>query len=529
MPNYDIKVEIFNNSEHLGTKHRPVRSTPYGSFGVIFRGEVYPILNLADSAHHKLFVAGRPLVWGIDVGSGDSYFPEVCPLVEREKFKVFEASFEVEDDQLLDVGWYFDHADSRREIFMNGSAGELDIVVDIFTTNNLEISSYGRSVRPASDGQNYNWNIRLSASEEQLPNRHYVRSILQSVFKPHDPITNLLSELADIGVNLTTDGTKLFYRGQISNLSEDIKRHVGKNYQTLVDLQTSVGSLESANTESANTSSGAAHLSVVLDEIIEKLHVEGLSILQGDELRANVLGMFKTEDSAYDVNSSFQGIRKLVQMVGRLQIEFDAILSAKSQLETQTSVALARVEELESKSTDPTRSIEIPVTQSLTELAEKVLSLEVALVDAHANENKATAAWARSEEKSEDLEEENQRLSTSIGRLLKQFESVGETAELVELILFTATPRTTYHMNSIDLLSSFRDPSATLKMIIGLDNRTVSGGKSIGGAPSWREHHVSTGDSNDGRIYYRSDGEKIHVLLGKKQSQKRDIRRLSRI
>ena len=131
--------------------------------------------------------------------------------------------------------------------------------------------------------------------------------------------------------------------------------------------------------------------------------------------------------------------------------------------------------------------------------------------------------------KNEDLEYENRRLSAKVSRLLKQFESAGETAELVENILFTATPRILYQLNSIDLLSKFSDPSAVLKLLIGLDDRTVAGGINVQGATGWREHHVSTGDSDDGRLYYRAIDDRVRVFLGMKQTQTRNIRRLNKI
>lgn len=48
-------------------------------------------------------------------------------------------------------------------------------------------------------------------------------------------------------------------------------------------------------------------------------------------------------------------------------------------------------------------------------------------------------------------------------------------------------------------------------------------GERVEGAPQWKERHFSTGQKDDGRLYYRNDGITWHVLISFKGSQKQDI------
>ena len=156
MAGHDIKIELFDDGKHLGTRNRPVRTTPYG-YGVIFNGKVYPLINLADSPHHNLLVAGRPLVWGIDTASEPTYFPETCPLTEREEFEEFEAPLVVEESELLEVDWYLEQTDTDCHFVMDGSNEEVERAVDLFSENNLDVFNYRQSFRPASNGRTYDW------------------------------------------------------------------------------------------------------------------------------------------------------------------------------------------------------------------------------------------------------------------------------------------------------------------------------------------------------------------------------------
>ena len=529
MAGHDIEVEVFDGSKHLGTRNRPVRSTPYGTYGVMFNDKVYPLLNLADYPHHSLLVAGRPLVWGIDATSEDNYFPEVCPLTEREEFEEYEAPLVADDNQLLDVDWYLEQTDTDCHFLMDGTSEEVETAVDLFSENNLDVLNYGRSFRAASNDRTYDWSIQLSASDRRSPNEQHLRSAIQLAFSPQDPITNLLGELAELRIRLTTNGTKIFYRGEIANLNERIQQFVNDNHLAVLNVLQSSGLMEVATAESDRSSYNASQQPLFMDELVAELRGEGFSPEQVEDLRVIILESVGSGGSDLHAGFNLQGMRALALMVGRLKTEMSNLVSTKNDLETRVSVSGSRITELESQIADSRISDSASGDQLSADLIEKVKSLEVDLARAMVDSEMAVNSLAISNKKGEDLEHENQRLSAKVSRLLKQFESVGETAELVENILFTATPRITYHLNSIDLLSKFSDPSTALKMIIGLDARTVAGGKKVGGVPGWREHHVSMGDSDDGRLYYKTIDDRVHVLLGRKQTQKRDIRRLSRI
>lgn len=77
------------------------------------------------------------------------------------------------------------------------------------------------------------------------------------------------------------------------------------------------------------------------------------------------------------------------------------------------------------------------------------------------------------------------------------------------------------------LFIEFSDPAKAIRLIsqLVLEPAAVKG-EAVEGARGWFELRFSTGNGNNGRLYFRRDGHKLDVLVSTKQEQEADIKYL---
>lgn len=81
--------------------------------------------------------------------------------------------------------------------------------------------------------------------------------------------------------------------------------------------------------------------------------------------------------------------------------------------------------------------------------------------------------------------------------------------------------------DSMDVLKrELKDYTIALSKIYELYSDPMIRGKKVQSRDKWFEIHYSTGHSNDGRIYFKREGNKMQVLVSFKDSQKQDIQYL---
>jgi hypothetical protein len=101
----------------------------------------------------------------------------------------------------------------------------------------------------------------------------------------------------------------------------------------------------------------------------------------------------------------------------------------------------------------------------------------------------------------------------------------GELGRVIECLL----PTVVWRDGCLDvLIHEYRDWRSALEQVYRIcnDPQNVPRRKKVQSTRNWWELHVSTGEDDDGRLYYRWDTPDVHVLLSYKRYQKSDIAKL---
>lgn len=136
----------------------------------------------------------------------------------------------------------------------------------------------------------------------------------------------------------------------------------------------------------------------------------------------------------------------------------------------------------------------------------------------------------------EDFQEKLYELQGKYDFLQQQPKKKSNVAQRLEndltQILKCLLPNLEIHKSSISFLTEVKDYSKILEKlkILNVDSSLVNA-KNVEGVEDWLEiSHVSTGDSDEGRIYYTKSrsAEKRIVLISSKQSQNQDLKKLKK-
>lgn len=117
-------------------------------------------------------------------------------------------------------------------------------------------------------------------------------------------------------------------------------------------------------------------------------------------------------------------------------------------------------------------------------------------------------------------------------KLLKLTKRTKERSQIINTIIDTLLPEIEFLGDSEEILhNEIGDFSIPIKDLLDIKNNNHNNLniKSIKGVSSkWLELHFNTGKSNDGRLYYKRENNKLFVLLSFKKSQKKDIELLKK-
>ena len=124
------------------------------------------------------------------------------------------------------------------------------------------------------------------------------------------------------------------------------------------------------------------------------------------------------------------------------------------------------------------------------------------------------------------LVQENSKLKHDIEKAIKSLNQVDNQLEKIMSILY---PKVEFLNPSFDVLQrevlDFTNAIEKIKKIIEDKNFK---GKPIKTSRNWFDTHFSTGERNDGRIYFRKTKEVITILISFKGEQTKDIKRISK-
>ncbi len=97
----------------------------------------------------------------------------------------------------------------------------------------------------------------------------------------------------------------------------------------------------------------------------------------------------------------------------------------------------------------------------------------------------------------------------------------------VQALIQCLLPQVSWCRACLDVLTlEFQNMLPTLRLLFRLHHEppeAIRSSKRVRSASEWWEEHVSTGQGDDGRLYYRREGSKLHVLLSYKRYQDADI------
>ena len=532
-----IDFEVMDGGTEYGIESRPVRRLPDGDYGVVYGGRVQRLRNRIMSESDARRV--DPTIeewsdWEIDLSAAESFSKSECP-----PLRTFRGSPFVKDSQPIaapeppSIDWYLEDSLRRRYLAVDCDDDGIEDVIETLHKSDVEVINHGRSRRSAANDRMYDWFVRLPVESVSGLSEVQLRTILQSIFRPNDPLSPIIKGLDALGISLTTDGATVFYRGEIALLTPELSEAVKSRKSELVEFLVNNGFVESTGELGSSEVAPELDPANVVTVIMDELDAAGIS---GDYFGKLTSRLREKLDSVAARDGSdpylqardifLQGVNSLSRALDNVTTRWVSSLEEKQSFERRLAEARETIESLQAVDRDDVESLNSTDTTVLDELVLEKQILEEKLESTQQELKEAMDIWKSEQSAVEDLEDQNQRLINRYNSLKRQFDSVGETAELVEIILFNATPRISYRLDSIDVLSGFSDPSAAMRMVRGLDDKSLPGGSSVGGAPGWREHHVSTGDSDDGRIYYKTQDGRVQVKIGKKHTQKQDIRRL---
>jgi hypothetical protein len=532
-----VEFAVTDDEVEFGVETRPLRRLPDGDYGVAYGGRVHRLVTRTiteDIARANDPSIDRYSPWEINVSVEQEFSKNECPPLRTFRGSPFVKSTELpESPEPSSIDWYLEENVNRRYIALDCDEEDIEDIIDTLHSNNIEVINHGRSRRAASNDRMYDWFVRLPLESVSGLSEAQLRAILQSAFRPNDPLGSIIQGLDALGISLTTDGTTVFFRGEIASLTPELSESVKNRKSELLEFLTNNGFVESAGEPGNSDLAPEFDSENVVAIIMEKLNDAGVN---GD-IGGNYPQRLREKLESLDIRTGnddylhardifLQGVSELGKTLKHIYDQRSSLVEDKKSLEHQLAEARVKIELIQSSAGEDTHTESIDHSKALSEMSSEKDLLEAKLDVVQQDLEDATEIWEAEQSAREDLEDQNQRLASKVNRLGRQLESIGETAELVETILFSATPRIVYRLNSVDVLSGFSDPSAAIRKIRGLNDKSLTGGANVGGAPGWREHHVSTGDSDDGRIYFKANDDRVHLLIGKKHTQKQDIRRL---
>ena len=150
-----VDVEVFDGDETVDVAHdRPVRLMPSGKAAIVYRERVYPlyegnVIHLEDLPL-DMELCQRFLAW-------DEPVPYCSYLEEEWDF----ADDEMHEEKLGIGSWYLESSKLGHYLAFDASEAGAQRVAAAIEESDLGLVKLGESFRPAADGHQYDWYIRL--------------------------------------------------------------------------------------------------------------------------------------------------------------------------------------------------------------------------------------------------------------------------------------------------------------------------------------------------------------------------------
>lgn len=435
-------------------RNRPARVMPNGYLGAVVSGRVMPVYNRRFDS--------------LSIDTQDNgHEPEECPFWEASEPLRF-----VDDDakgaEADDIGWYMETNAYGHYVVFNGTEDRLSDVLRRLAFHGVGVRRHGTSHRPADNGNQYDWFIRLDFDGTREEAIQLVSDALSRSYSD--------SRLVDLGdANEVLRLVTCLPRGLIDEAIQE-----GMLQQDARSLVTWLGEIAKA------ARSDVESVRLALQEEIDRADAE-ISTLQNkyeDIIRISSHEKSKQENSIRSLNSEISALRRRLE-------ERDKGLSSIADTEAENA-------KLRSKLAD-----QDAIYDEWEKLEKTISSLRVDLQVAR-NENQI-------------LVSENQRMASRDTARARSGVKMWNLA----VAGLKAFSKIEIHGDAADtIIERFPDPSSLFDILQRLNSGEEMPWKKIGGARDWFEidKHINTGDSDRGRVYCTKleSGRMLAVIHHKK-------------
>lgn len=488
---YEVTVDLITTVDEdgsvLDTVTRPLREIPGGSFGINFRREILPL-------HAFNGISGHVHL------EGQKFDPDQCP--------VFEGELRLDQRTVvrgaIDFSGHYDYA-----FFSCGEETLWTILNDIEELG-IDIGKFGESVKAASNGKFYDRWARLVGWKQSASD---LANLITNVDESNSGYSVVFDDVIE---RTTTDArTAAQPKSRKSKLPKP-KAPASAPTNDLLALSRNTDRLIQG-LKSANWSSHE------LNELSDRLAKHGVKAVKNNS---------DVPDDQWLENVSIERAviigewskRRLEILSGELNSQ---LKKAKDELADLTRRYNAKQDEFARLRDRPPAGD----TRESPGLRKEIETLEGQLHAARLEQE----IWLKEHESvSDELDDVREQLVSAMSQV-DQWKSLAGKAnagsETVGEFIGTLLPNIELLRDSESFLSfQLTDRSHVLNDLKLLND---SGGhhraKALSGIRGWAEIHFSTGQADDGRLYYRKVENKIRAMLSWKRDQDRVIKQLRRI
>lgn len=435
-------------------RNRPARVLPDGHLGAVVNRRAMPVYG-----HRFEFLS-------VDVDD-DGYDPSDCPFWSTEEpFRFMDDNVDCSDGPPLD--WYLETNAYGHYVVFDGDETSLNNVLDALDRTDVGVRRHGTSYRPADNGHQYDWFIRLAFDGPREQAERLVTNALEGapsvqIVAPSGAPTgthglisclprSLIQEAIAHGLTQRDPATLVGWMGRVAEEARsDLERE-------RVRLQAEIDDAK-AQAIAAQQMHAAATLAIAAERARHDRSINGLT----SEVETLRRRLHKPNDSRLN---SVELEAEVARLRGQLADQ-DLIYGEWQALETKGSSLKAELEEARRQ------------------------------VKALAQENQSLESRVSTRTRSND------RMLSFVIAALKAFSSLDIHGDAADTIL-----------------DGFSNPSTLFDILTQLNSGSTLPAHKIATTRDWFEvaKHISTGRSDMGRVYYRvQPSRRLFVVIHHKR------------
>ena len=376
-----------------------------------------------------------------------------------------------------DVEWYYDDSDYYAYILINCKESTLNIIKRWLKNKHKIICIYsGSSHRPANNRIQYKWFLRVVDNSTRQPRKPKIE-ILRTFFNHDFPLsieTDFQEELYIEGLEKSFS----YISRENQNLSTSLQKALNDKelqFQRSIELEKHINELQ-AQTTDALVQAEEEHRRLIESNRFNRTETDRLK----EELKQRFIDNNKVTEYEQETLKSQKELEEHQEFIEEL-------------IKEENEKTVERQKELDKQKLENTN------------LKNKIGELQFEL------------AQSKQTEEVQEFYHQERSPDTPL-------------REIVTLVF----PDFCFLFGSLDVLKhELREPKHIIRLLRNLDRdpSTLRADKSIADSNGFLEKHFSTGDDDQGRLYFKrskSSEYSYNILISHKRSQKQDIRKLKK-